>query len=186
MVARGRRLQSRAGEKGGSQTGPSPVDRGRRGSKQHLLVDGSGLPLAWALTGGNRNDITQLLALLDQVPPVRGRPGRPRRRPDSVIADRGYDHDKYRRLVWQRGIKPLIARRQTEHGSGLGRHRWVVERTFAWLHHLKRLLVRYDRRAEIDETSSRSAPASSASEGYGARSDSSSDMEQKVKGARFG
>ncbi len=49
--------------------------------------------------------------------------------PDSVIADRGYDHDKYRRLVWQRGIKPVIARRQSEHGSGLGRHRWVVERT---------------------------------------------------------
>jgi transposase len=69
-------------KKGGSQTGPSPVDRGRRGSKQHLLVDGSGLPLAWTLTGGNRNDITELLVLLDAVPPVRGRVGRPRRRPD--------------------------------------------------------------------------------------------------------
>jgi transposase len=130
---------------------PEPLDRGRRGSKQHLLVDGSGLPLAWALTGGNRNEITQLLALLDQVPPVRGRVGRPRRRPDSVIADRGYDHDKYRRLVWQRGIKPLIARRQTEHGSGLGRHRWVVERTFAWLHNRRRLLLRTDRRHETHE-----------------------------------
>jgi Transposase DDE domain len=52
----------------------------------------------------------------------------------ELIADRGYDHDKYRRLVWQLGVKPIIARRQTEHGSGLGRHRWVVERTFAWLH----------------------------------------------------
>src|SRR4051812_23715836 len=93
MVARGRRLESCAGEKGGSQTGSSPVDRGRRGSKQHLLVDGGGLPLAWTLTGGNRNDVTQLLALLDGVPPVRRRVGRPRRRPDSVIADRGYDHD---------------------------------------------------------------------------------------------
>jgi transposase len=79
------------------------------------------------------------------VPPVRGRAGRPRRRPDSVIADRGYDHDKYRRLVRERGIKPLIARRQTEHGSGLGRHRWVVERTFAWLHNRRRLLIRTDR-----------------------------------------
>ena len=45
----------------------------------------------------------------------------------------------------------MIARRQTEHGSGLGRDRWVVERTFAWLHHLSRLLVRYDRRDEIHE-----------------------------------
>ena len=120
------------------------------------------------------------------VPAVRGRVGRPRQRTTRLAADRGYDHDKYRRQLRRRAVAPEIARGQTEHGSGLGRYRWVVERTFAWLHHLKRLLVRYARRAEIDETSSRSAPASSASEGYGARSDSSSDMEQKVKGARFG
>jgi len=68
-----------------------------------------------------------------------------------VLADRGYDHDKYRRQVWERGIKPVIARRQTEHGSSLGRYRWVVERTFAWLHNFKRLLVRYERRAEMHE-----------------------------------
>jgi transposase len=85
------------------------------------------------------------------VPPVRGRVGRPRRRPRTLIADRGYDHDKYRRLVWQRGVKPLIARRQTEHGSRLGRHRWVVERTFAWLHNRRRLLVRTDRCDDIHE-----------------------------------
>ena len=107
--------------------------------------------MAWTLTGGNRNDITQLLALLDRVPHVRGRIGRPRRRPDSVLADRGYDHDKYRRLVSQRGIKPVIARRQTEHGSGLGHDRWVVERTFAWLHNRRRLLIRTDRRHETHE-----------------------------------
>ena len=138
-------------KKGARKRVPSPVDRGRRGSKQHLLVDGGGVPLAWTLTGGNRNDITQLLALLDRVPHVRGRTGRPRHRPDSVVADRGYDHDKYRRLVWQRGIKPVIARRQTEHGSGLGRERWVVERTFAWLHNRRRLLVRTDRRHQTHE-----------------------------------
>jgi transposase len=89
--------------------------------------------------------------LLDRVPPVRGRPGRPRRRPKLLLADRGYDHDKYRRLVRARGITPVIARRQTEHGSGLGRERWVVERSFAWLHQRRRLLVRYDRRADIHE-----------------------------------
>jgi transposase len=109
------------------------VDRGRPGSKQHLLVDATGIPLAFSVTGGNRDDVTQLIPLLDAVPAVGGVSGRPRRRPESVIADRGYDHDKYRRLVRQRGVKPVIARRQTEHGSGLGRYRWVVERTFAWL-----------------------------------------------------
>jgi transposase len=149
VVAGDRRLQPRAGEKGGSQTGPSPVDRARNGSKHHLLVDATGIPLAFSVTGGNRNDVTQLIPLLDAVPAVAGQPGRPRRRPDSVIADRGYDHDKYRRLVRERGVEPLIARRQTEHGSGLGTQRWVVERTFAWLHNFKRLLVRYERRADI-------------------------------------
>jgi transposase len=151
VVAGGRGFQPCAGEKGGAATGSSPVDRGRRGSKHHLLVDASGIPLAWTLTGGNRNDVTQLIPLLDAVPPVRGRVGRPRRRPDRLTADRGYDHDKYRDQLRQRGIKPEIARRQTEHGSGLGHYRWVVERTFAWLHQLKRLLVRYDRRADIHE-----------------------------------
>ena len=148
MVAGGCGLESRAGEKGGSATGPSPVDRARRGSKHHLLVDATGIPLAWTVTGGNRNDVTQLIPLLDAVPAVAGAVGRPRRRPDCLIADRGYDHDKYRHLLWQRGIKPVIARRKTEHGSGLGRERWVVERTFPWLHNFKRLLVRYERRAD--------------------------------------
>ena len=151
MVTGGRGLESRAGEKGGSATGPSPVDRARNGSKHHLLVDATGIPLAWTVTGGNRNDVTQLIALVDRVPAIGGRVGRPRRRPDRVTADRGYDHDKHRRLLRQRHITPEIARRQTEHGSGLGHARWVVERTFAWLHHFKRLLVRYDRRAEIHE-----------------------------------
>jgi transposase len=107
------------------------------------LVDASGIPLAWTLTGGNRNDVTQLVPLIERVPRVRGKVGRQRQRPKRVTADRGYDHDKYRRELRQRRITPEIARRQTAHGSGLGCARWVVERTFAWLHHFKRLLVRY-------------------------------------------
>jgi transposase len=104
------------------------------------------------LTGGNRHDITQLIPLVDRVPPVRGRVGRPRRRPERLLADRGYDYDSYRRQLCERGIKPVIARRKTENGSGLGHDRWVVERTFAWLHQRKRLLVRYDRTAEVHES----------------------------------
>jgi transposase len=115
------------------------------------LVDASGIPLAWTVTGGNRHDVTQLLPLIDRVPPVRGLAGRPRQRPERLTADRGYDYDGYRRELRKRGIRAEIAQRGSEHGSGLGRARWVVERTFAWLHKLKRLLVRYDRRAEIHE-----------------------------------
>ena len=85
------------------------------------------------------------------MPPVRGLPGRPLRRPQRLLADRGYDHDAYRRRLRARGIEPLIGRRGTEHGSGLGRQRWVVERSFAWLHSFRRLLVRYDRRADMHE-----------------------------------
>ena len=83
------------------------------------------------------------------MPNVRGAVGRPRRRRERLTADRGYDHDKYRRLLRERGIRPEIAPRQSEHGSGLGRFRWVVERSFAWLHNFKRLLVRYERRADM-------------------------------------
>jgi transposase len=88
------------------------------------------VPLAITLTGGNRNDITQLLPLVDGITPVAGKVGRPRQRPDRIVADRGYDHDSYRRELWRRGVKPSIARRGTKHSSGLGRWRWVVERTF--------------------------------------------------------
>src|SRR5438045_2258834 len=103
----------------GAETGASPVDGARNGSKHHLLVEGGGIPLAWALSGGNRHDSTQLIPLLDRVPPVRGKVGRPRRRPDRVTAYPAYDYSSRRRELRQRGITPEIARRKTEHGSGL-------------------------------------------------------------------
>ncbi|NYI03725.1 transposase [Allostreptomyces psammosilenae] len=103
------------------------------------------------LIGGNRHDVTQLLPLLDAVPPIRGRRGRPRRKLRRLYADRGYDFDKHRRLLWKRGIKPLIARRGVAHGSGLGKVRCVVERSFAWLHQSKRLRIRYERRADLHQ-----------------------------------
>jgi hypothetical protein len=114
----------------GDRVGPSPVDRARPGSKHHLICDAGGIPLAVTLTGGNRNDITRLIPLLDAVPPIRGRRGWPRCKPRELVADRGYDHDIYRRRLRARGITPRIARR------GIA-HRWVVERGFAWLHAFK-------------------------------------------------
>ncbi|WP_435840778.1 IS5 family transposase [Streptomyces cinnamoneus] len=142
---------ARAGGPAGPKSGPSPVDRARPGSKHHILTDGQGIPLAVSLTGGNRNDITQLLPLLDKVPAVAGVVGRPRQRPDMILADRAYDHDKYRRLLRERGIRPLIAERGQPHGSGLGVLRWVVERTISWLHGFRRLRIRWERRDDIHE-----------------------------------
>lgn len=78
-------------------------------------------------------DVTQLPPLLDKIPRVAGPVGRPRRRPDALLADRGYDHDKYRRLVRALGITPVIAERGEDQGSGLDVFRWVFERTIASL-----------------------------------------------------
>ena len=132
-------------------TGPSPVDRARTGSKHHLITEAHGIPLQASLTGGNRNDVTQLMPLIQDIPPVRGRRGRPRRRPDTVYADRAYDHDKYRKQVRAVGVTPVIARRGTGHGSGLGQYRWVVEQTFALLHWFRRLRIRWEIRDDIHE-----------------------------------
>jgi IS5 family transposase len=127
------------------------VDRARPGSKHHVLTEGAGIPLAVCITGGNRNDVIALEPLLDAIPPVRGRRGRPRQRPDELYGDRAYDHDKYRKKVRAKGIRPRIARRGQPHGSGLGKYRWVVERTIAWYHGMKRLRIRWERRDDIHE-----------------------------------
>ena len=135
----------------GQQTGPNPTDRAKLGSKRHLICDGNGVPLAIQLTGANRNDSQHALALVDAIPLLQGQRGRPRFRPDCVIGDRGYDAEAIRQALRFRGIKPMLAKRNTEHGSGLGRSRWVIERTFAWLSQFRRLRVRYERRADIHE-----------------------------------
>jgi transposase len=114
-----------------------------------LICDGRGIPLAIRTTKANRHDSTQALALLDGIPPLQGLRGRPRCRPDSVLGDRAYDAENIRRTMRARRILPLLARRNTRHGSGLGRFRWVVERTFAWLNQFRRLRVRYEKRADI-------------------------------------
>src|SRR5947208_6558484 len=128
---------------GGSKTGPSGVDRAKTGSKHHLITDANGVPLVCLLTGANRPDVTQLLPLVEAIPPVRGKRGRPRRRPDTLLADRGYDSQPHRQALRTRGIRPSIAKRRTEHGSRLGNERWVVERTLSWLHQYRRLRIRY-------------------------------------------
>ncbi|MGW1917632.1 IS5 family transposase [Streptomyces sp. NPDC002076] len=137
--------------KGGPATGRSPVDRGKTGSKHHVIVEAHGIPLAVSLTGGNRNDVTQLIPLVQAVPPIRGRSGRPLRRPRRVYPDRGYDHDVYRDKVRRFEITPVIARCGAEHGSGLGVHRWVVEGAIALLHWFRRLRIRWEIRDDIHQ-----------------------------------
>jgi transposase len=89
-----------------------------------------------------------LLPVLDAIPPVRGRRGRPRRRPDKLHADKAYDQRPLRAAVRARNIVVRIARKAVESSTRLGRHRWVIERTMAWFMRYRRLVRRYDHKAE--------------------------------------
>lgn len=136
---------------GGEKTGPSPVDRRKPGSKHHLLTDGQGIPIVAHTTAANQHDVTELLELVNDVPAIKGKVGRPRYRFDELFADRAYDSDPHREALESVGIIPRIARRNTEHGSGLGVFRWVVERTISWLHQFRRLRIRYERCPDIHQ-----------------------------------
>ncbi len=139
-------------KRGGEQTGPNPVDRGKPGSKYHLVVDRNGIPLAIHLSAANTHDSTQLLPLVDAIPSIigpRGRSGRPRKRPAKLHADKAYDSSPLRRALRTRGITPRVARRGIDSSERLGRYRWVVERTLSWLLGYRRLGVRYERRADL-------------------------------------
>ncbi len=140
----------RPGKRGGEATGPNPTDRGKLGTKQHLIVDRNGIPLAVDVTAANSNECNHLQPMLDRIPPIRGRRGPPRFRPAKLHADKAYDHVFCRAGCTIRGITPRIARRGIESRQKLGRYRWVVERDFAWLHGAyRRLATRYERRADI-------------------------------------
>ncbi len=137
-------------KRGGEHTGPNPTDRGKRGSKYHVLVDRQGIPLAVQLTAANVHDSKLLERLVDAVQPIRrptGAPGRPRKRPAKLHADKGYDFAEKRRALRRRGITPRIARRGVESSARLGRYCWVVERTQAWVVTFRKLAIRYDRHA---------------------------------------
>ncbi|HEX2184092.1 MAG TPA: IS5 family transposase [Chloroflexota bacterium] len=137
-------------KRGGERTGPNPTDRGKAGSKYHLLVDRQGVPLAVQLTAANVHDSKVLEPLVDAVRPIRrptGQPGRPRKRPAKLHADKGYDYPEKRRALRRRGITPRIARRGVESSDRLGRFRWVVERSLAWLVAFRKLAIRFDRQA---------------------------------------
>jgi transposase len=127
------------------------VDRRKNGSKHHLAVDAGGTPLACTLTGANAHDVTQLIPLVEAIPPIGGKPGAPLRKPQEVMGDRAYHDEKRRAELSGRGIATAIARRGDPHGSGFGVLRYVVEQTVALLHQFRRLRTRFDRRADVHE-----------------------------------
>jgi transposase len=115
------------------------------------VADRRGIPLARLLTSANAHDSTVFEALLDRIPPIKRPRGRPRRRPGKLHADKAYDMPRCRQALSQRHIKVRIARKGIDSSARLGRHRWVIERTLAWLGQFRRLTIRYERRVDIHD-----------------------------------
>ena len=130
----------------------NPTDKGKKGTKRHAVTDRRGVPLAVMLTAANVHDSIVFEELIDAVEPIKGPGrGRPRKRPEKLHADKAYDDKKCKRALRKRGIKSRIARKGIESSEKLGRHRWIVERTLAWLAKYRRLTIRYERRDDIHE-----------------------------------
>jgi Transposase DDE domain len=131
------RIRRASRPKRGPKTGPNPPDKGKSGTKRHLLVvDEEGIPLSVTTSAANVHDSSMLFEeLLDAIKPIKRPCGRPRKRPKKLHADKAYDDDeKCARALKKRGIKRRIARKKVESSEKLGRHRWVVERTLlAWV-----------------------------------------------------
>jgi hypothetical protein len=104
------------------------------------------VPLSGA--NANANDATMFGAVLDDLPPVLMPTGRRRRRPGKVHAGKADDHRRCRRYLRRRGIRPRIARRGIASSARLGRYRWTIARTGAWLGGWRRLRIRYERSSE--------------------------------------
>ncbi|MFF7965507.1 transposase [Streptomyces sp. NPDC007903] len=102
-------------------------------------------------TAANVNDVTQALTLVDGIPPVAGRIGHPRKRPDVLLGDQCYDSKPNGHELRRRGILPVISRKGRPDIRGHGKLRCAVEQTFALLHQFKRLAVRWERRLELHD-----------------------------------
>ncbi|QXE39525.1 IS5 family transposase [Streptomyces sp. GMY02] len=134
--------------KKGDLTGPNPVDRGKYGSKIHLIAERTGLSLSVTVLGANLHDSQALIPLVRGIPPIRWRRGPRRRKPEKLHADKGYDYSHLRQWLRQRGIQQRTARKGIESSQRPGRHRWTVERTMTWRAGCRRLHRRYERKAD--------------------------------------
>jgi len=112
------------------------------------LTDGYGSPLVVRTTPANINDGAMAIPLLDAMPPIPGRRGRPREKPDMLMGDRAYGTAANIEACRRRGITPMLARPRTENGSGLGVLRYVVESCMSWFSNFRRIKLCYERTGE--------------------------------------
>jgi transposase len=144
-------------KRGGEKVG---LTKKGKGTKWMLVVDGSGLPLGFHLDSANKAEVTLAEQTLDTIRVARPR-GRPKRRPQKLVADRGYDSHAFRAVLRRRGIgmcippkrrpakwrakrgRPVLARKDDY------RQRYTVERSFAWLGNFRRLLIRWEHLSDV-------------------------------------
>jgi transposase len=113
------------------------------------MVDRNGVPLACRVSAASRPDVCLLMPTVVACP-LAGYGG-PGELPVELLGDRGYDSDAHEDFLRSMGIEPVFARRGQPHGSGLGKDRYVVERTTAAAHQNRRLKVRYERRGDLHQ-----------------------------------
>jgi len=135
----------------GKKTGRNPTDRSKRGTKRSLLVDGNGIPLAVAVDGANRHDVTLVQATLEEM--MAHRPAPADDEPQNICLDKGYDSVKVEALLIEWGYTAHIRARGEEKEAkqsipGYRARRWVVERTHSWMNRFRRLLIRWEKQVD--------------------------------------
>jgi putative transposase len=135
----------------GKKIGPNPTDRGKDGVKRSLLTEGQGVPIGLAVAGANRHDMKLVDETLNSI--VGERPQPTAENPQNLCLDAGYDYDQVRDTVLAFGFTAHIRSRQEEalelkQEAGKRARRWVVERTHSWMNRFRRILIRWDKKAQ--------------------------------------
>jgi transposase len=135
----------------GKKSGPNPTDRPKKGVKRSLLTEAHGVPVGLVVEGANRNDFKMMKETLESIPVKRPKPTR--KKSQGLCLDKGYDYDEVRDLAKEFGYTAHIRTRGEEaqtlkRQAGFKARRWVVERTHSWMNRFRRILIRWDKKAE--------------------------------------
>ncbi len=131
-------------------TGPNSASNAACSLKRSLLSEGRGVPLAVAIAGANRHDMRLFSATLEALFIARPKPTR--KRPQHLCLDKGYDYDEVRALAKEFGftlhLKSRGEEKEQKKKEGQKVRRWVVERTHSWMNRFRRILTRWEKKAE--------------------------------------
>lgn len=137
---------------GGQQTGANPTDRGKLGTKRHLLIDGRGVPLSVHITGANRHDIKGFEPLLTTGMLIK-RPESTESNPQHLCLDKAYASEETNRRLEHMGITGHVKQKGEERLPGVGEpvypaRRWKVERSISWMNNMRKLRVRWEKKVD--------------------------------------